>query len=235
MEKKIIAVALVLVLMVTVFVGCSKKLETIKVNGMDIVPATDKEGNTIINDDFNIAFYVTDANNKLVTDENGEPQTNWLQINDTLSGEDVIVAEDYRFNIPEGWSSNGWKMEKDKTEGKCYIQRVLISEITDEINFQTYSEVMEKQNNEAKELLEKEGCKVQIEKGETTITLKQIPCVNYLFKVVDKDGKLVHYSENYFYIEDNNIYVIEYTCLDGVGYDEEFDFWAYLNRNFVTR
>ena len=51
MEKKIIAIALVLVVMVTAFVGCGQKYKTTKVGNNEYLLHTDAEGNTIIKDD----------------------------------------------------------------------------------------------------------------------------------------------------------------------------------------
>ena len=251
MEKKIIAIALVLVLMVTAFVGCGKKYETTKVGNKEYLLHTDAEGNTVVKDDQLVAV-VTDRDGEIVTYDNGENQTYYVDIPGSVVIDGIVRGDNFRLNILKGWTSTDYNMIfKDKTDNKCHIQFTqLIKEFEKGENINTYMETVDKNNKDIitafsnDEFMDKlakdnpdiekfRGCTYTIEEGETVISKDNIPCLVRIHKAVDKDGNLLHYAENYYFVSDKSLYSLDYVCEDGVGYDAEFDFKSYANQNFT--
>ena len=154
MEKKIIAIALVLVLMVTAFVGCGKKYETTKVGNKEYLLHTDAEGNTVVKDDQLVAV-VTDRDGEIVTYDNGENQTYYVDIPGSVVIDGIVRGDNFRLNILKGWTSTDYNMIfKDKTDNKCHIQFTqLIKEFEKGENINTYMETVDKNNKDITEYL----------------------------------------------------------------------------------
>lgn len=251
MEKKIIAIALVLVVMVTAFVGCGQKYKTTKVGNNEYLLETDAEGNTIIKDDKLVAV-VTDREGEIITYENGENQTYYVDIPGSVVIDGVVRGDNFKLNILKGWTSTDNNIIfKDKTDNKCYIKfEKIVKELKKGESLATYLEKVDKNNQDVIDIFADEkameeliksnpavakykGCTYTIEKGETIISKDNIPCQVRIHKAVDKDGNLIHYAENYYFMLDKSLYSLDYACEDGVGYDAEFDFKSYANQNFT--
>ena len=56
MSKKIIALALVLVTVATVFTACQKKLDMYKINGVDVPVMTNEDGKAVIDEDNRMCY-----------------------------------------------------------------------------------------------------------------------------------------------------------------------------------
>lgn len=250
MEKKIIAIALVLVVMVTAFVGCGQKYKTTKVGNNEYLLETDAEGNTIIKDDQLVAV-VTDRNGEIITYENGENQTYYVNIPGSVVIDGVVRGDNFKLNILKGWTSTDFdRIYKDKTDNKCFIQfsetYVLKGketfedafietdkankEIVDVINDEEALKELVKTNPDAAKYL---GGKCTVNTGTTTFTSNAYPCKTYVYKIVDAKGNVVHYGESYYFLVEKTIYCVSYTCMDGVGYDESFNFGSYIKQNFT--
>mgnify|MGYP003303641616 CR=1 FL=1 len=251
MEKKIIAIALVLVVMVTAFVGCGQKYKTTKVGNNEYLLHTDAEGNTIIKDDQLVAV-VTDREGEIITYENGENQTYYVPVPGSLVIGGIVRGDNFTLNILDGWTSTDYnRINKDKTENKCYIKfEKILNEFEKDENMDTYLEEVSERNQEVVDVFEDEqkmselvkknpalakfsGCTYTIEKSNASLTKDGIPCKVAVHKAVDKDGKLIHYAENYYFTSGKSLYKLDYVCEDGVGYDENFDFKSYINQNFT--
>ena len=128
MEKKIIAVALVLVLIVTAFTACGKKYLMQEFDGIEYPVVTDDEGNTILNESNGVAFYVTDENNEIATNDKGETQTNWVTLKSDLATDDILAGDFYRLTVPKGWEAAGGagRLEKKDTNEMCCITPVTL-------------------------------------------------------------------------------------------------------------
>lgn len=236
MEKKIIAVALVLVLMVTVFTACGKKYIIEEIEGVKYPLVTDEEGRTIIDESNRIAFYVTDQNGELATNDLSETQTNWVQLKGDLATEDMLKGDFYRLNVPEGWEADGGagRLEKKDSNGLCCITPVsLVDEMEDGKTYNDYLVSYEDVLKQAAEELEKEGHQAGYKKSTTAITMKGLACTKFVFDLFDKDGKMLIHSENLLFAKGKTVYKMEYFSINGVGYDKDFDFEVYLNNNFV--
>lgn len=236
MEKKIIAVALVLVLMVTVFTACGKKYLIKEFDGLEYPLVTDDEGNTILNESNGIAFYVTNENNEIVTDDKGETQTNWVTLKSDLATDDILAGDFYRLKVPEGWEADGGagRLEKKDSNEMCCITPVsLVDEMEKGKTYNDYVVSYEDVLKKAVDGFKEDGNSANYKKSTTAITLKGLYCTKFVFEAFDKDGKMVIHSENLLFASGATIYKMEYFSINGVGYDEEFDFEAYLDQNFV--
>ena len=251
MSKKIIAVSLALFLIVTCFVACGKKYETTKINGEEVILVTDENGQPVINENNELVALVTDRAGEVLTYENGENQTRYIGLQNALEIEDVAYGEHYKFNILSGWEmGSGPRLNKKGTDGKCYIEfsqtyTLKMNEIfidafadTDKANediqkaFEDEAKMKELiKNNPA--LAKYEGCKYTIDLQDTTFTSKAYPCRKYVHKIVNAEGDVVHYVNSYYFLASKTIYCVSYNCVDGIGYDAEFDFDAYLRTNFT--
>lgn len=251
MSKKIIAVSLALFLIVTCFVACGKKYETTKINGEEVILVTDKNGDPVINDKNQVIALVTDRSGEVLTYSDGENQTRYIDINNALEIKGVAYGAHYKMNVLDGWSiATGDRLVKDKTDSKCYISfaqtyTLKTNEKFEEVFVETDrsnediqkafddEETMKELIKNNPDLAKYEGCKYTIDKQETTFTRKSLPCRKYVHKIVNAEGAVVHYVMNYYFLADKTVYSVSYTCIDGVGYDENFDFDTYLKTNFT--
>lgn len=250
MSKKIIALSLALVLIIACFTACDKKLETTKINGKDVILVTDEDGNPVINEKNQVIALVTDEAGEVITYENGEDQTRYIYIYDAIEVENVVYGENYKFNLLEGWSvGTGKKITKNQTEGQCYISCSQAYVLEENEKFEDAFIEIDKTNKEIQEVFEDEekfneylknnpnfekykNCKYIIDETTTTFTNKNFPCKVYVHKIVNAKGEIVHYVNNYYFAVNKTIYNLSYVCIDGVGYDPDFDFGAYLKTNF---
>ena len=234
MSKKIIAISLALVVMLTCFTACKKKRETTKINGSDYIVVTDKNGNPIINEKNEVVVVVTDREGEVLTYENGEDQTRNLQLKEPLESDGVIHGSNYRFTKLSGWESYGnTRICKEKTDNKCYYQFVKIKELDEEITIESYLETVDGQNEQIIPALEADGKTLTIEKGNETISSANINTHVRKYKITDASGNVTHYAETYYFVAGSMIYAVNYACEDGIGYDASFDFGNYLKTGFT--
>lgn len=258
MNKKIMAIALAMVFIATAFTACKKEIETMKISGGEYPVYRDDDGELVINEENKIAILVTDRQNQeVVTEEGGEPQTYWLPMNVDTIGDGFIQGKNYKLNIPDGWEgSEKGRIFKKRTDEKCYIEfRYLaklksgetldsILEQQDQVN-DTLAEAM-KDEAQMNALMEQKpelteaiksfiGSECTFEKKTATISKDNIPCTVRVTKIVNASGKLVQYAEDYYFVHDGLLYEVKYTCLEGVGYDDSFNFGSYLKNGFTFR
>ena len=250
MNKKILALALAIVFIATAFTACKKGPELTEINGNEYPLAQDDNGETIINEENQIAVLVTDRNNEVLTYEDGENQTHWVQINGPLLMEDKIQTKEYSLGIPEGWKGDeiGGRVIKKGTDSKCYIQVKKMATLTGEETLDTYLEQIDAQNTAIAETFDDEeqmnaliaknpefaafkGCKYTVDKGAAMITVGLNAQVR-INKIVDKSGKIVHFAENYYFVANKSVYKLDYICEGGTGYDDEFNFRQYISEGF---
>lgn len=235
MNKKIIAILLVFTLVITCFVACQKKkYETTNVNGMDLLLYTDENGNTVINEDNQIIAVVTDSDGEIITYESGEEQTHYVQISGSFVNNGYIQEKNYKLAIPEGWEgTTNSKIIKKDTDGKCYIKFGMIKQADENEGLHTYLETIDTQNSQLIEGLKEKGYTLTVEKENAAIST--YTSYHYTYKIVDGEGKVVHYAENIYFIVAKTIYSINYACEDGVGYDESFNFESYVKNGFTFK
>ena len=253
MSKKILALALAIVFIATAFTACKKGPELTEINGVEYPLAVDKNGETIINEENQIAVLVTDKNNEVLTYADGENQTHWLQINGPLVVEGRVQTKEYSLGIPKGWQGeeNNGRVVKDGTDGKCYIQVVKMKNLKAEETLELYLETIDAQNNAVAEAFEDEeqmdaliaknpeiemykGCRYTVAKSSATIG-SGLHAQSRINKIVDKDGNLIHFAENYYFVNDGTVYKVDYICEGGKGYDGSFNFAEYLTEAFIFK
>ena len=234
MNKKIIAVALALVMMVTCFTACKKKRDTIKVNGQDVIVVTDENGNPIINDKNEVVAVVTDRAGEVITYDNGEDQTYNIKLNQPLEVDDVVHGGKYRFNLMSGWEVGAdGRIYKEKTDNKCYYQFVKIKELEDEETLAIYLEGRDKENELLIAAFEQKGFTLTLESGGALISNGSIGTDVRKYKITDASGNVTHYIEDYYFVKGTTVYAINFACEEGKGYDADFDFAEYLKTGFV--
>ena len=234
MSKKIIAVSLALFLIVTSFVACEKKkkYETTKINGKEVILVTDENGEPVINENNGLIAMVTDRAGEVITLPDGEPQTYNIKINDTIKIKDFAHGEHYKMMLPDGWSAGvSDRIYKDGTENRCFIQFLKVKELENNETLESYLKTMGEQG-QLTDALEKEGYKVETKTSTVVISKNNISCTMSSCKITDSDGKVIHYAETGHFVVDNTIYCLNYACLNGDGYDEDFDFGSYVRNNF---
>jgi len=237
MNKKIIAILLVFTLVITCFVACQKqKYETTKIGGQDVLLATDEEGNTIINDDNQFVAVVTDSEGEILTYADGEEQTYFIQISGSWVADGYIQNKNYKLSIPEGWrGTEDDKIVKIGTEDDCYIHFVENKTLGENETYAEFLEAMDQQNELLIEGFKKEGYTLTVDRKSTTIGTSGTKYEWYAYKIVDANGEVLHYAENYFFIAAETIYSVNYVCQNGVGYDETFNFGEYLKTGFTFK
>lgn len=238
MNKKIIAILLVFVLVVTCFAACQKKkLDTVNINGENVALATDKDGNTIVNDDNQIAVLVTDADGKIIKYENGEDQTRWVEIKSAFAVDGYLIGENYKLAVPEGWSAEESRnrIVKDNTENQCYITFLKAKELKNSETLGEYLEEIEAQNEQLLLMLEENGYTLTTDKSNVVISDKGLKGILYVYKIVDADGKVIHYAEDVYFTAGTAVYNVTYMCGNGVGYDEPFDFVSYMKDSVTVK
>jgi hypothetical protein len=253
MNKKILALALALVFIATAFTACKKGPELTEINGEEYPLAQNANGETIINEDNQIAVLVTDKNKEVLTYSDGENQTHWLQINGPLVIQDRVQTKEYSLGIPKGWQGNeiSGKVTKDGTDGKCYIQLMKVDSLKGETTIETYLEEVDAQNTAIAEAFEDEeqmdaliaqypgyaaykGCKYTFAKNTAMISSGLNANVR-VHKIVDKNGEVIHFAENYYFVANKSIYKLDYICEGGTGYDDEFNFRQYISESFTFK
>ena len=249
MEKKIIALALVLVLMVTAFVGCGQKHKTTKVNGQDLLLETGADGEIVTKDD-QFVVVVTDRDGEIITYENGENQTYYVDIPGSMVMDGYTFGEHYKIKLLDGWTATDYDIiYKDGTDGKSYIKlSMAVKKFGKGEDINTYLEKVDAQDQQIidtfadekamaeliktnPDIAKFDGCTYTVEKKFTTITKDNISCQARVHKAVDKDGKVIHYVENYYFMSEGTLFKLDYACEDGAGYDADFNFQGYAAKN----
>ncbi len=242
MSKKIIAVALAILTIATIFTGCSKYGKKVEIYGKEYIMVTDEEGNTVLNEEGNFLAVVTDEDGKVIKNNDGEPQTYVIEMSDYMT-DDYVQGKNYKITAPKGWETDLLnRVSKEGTDGKCYVQYAKVSDLGEqenedgekvEVTLESYIEKIDTQNAAVILAFEKEGYEVETVNDRATVVLEevQIPCTVQTFKILDSKGKVVHYAESYYFATDEEIIKLGYACENGIGYDETFDFEQFLSEN----
>ena len=249
MSKKIIAVALVVICIALMFTACSDEQKLVKIKGREYLAMTDKDGNAVIDASNRLQAVVTDSNGEVVTFENGEPQTHWVPIDPYAVVDGKYYTPDFYLSSIKGWTfDTAGILFKDKSNNNCKIQ---ISQVLDpkipvagtenaeekeyieNPKFEDYIEYKDKVDAQALPEFEKQGYKVSHKKETVSLTAKKITMISYVSVIYDKDGNVFNYNETlYFKLDEKTWYSIQYNSARGEGYDEKFDFRAFVNENF---
>lgn len=245
MNKKIIALFCVVVLIASIFAACGKtKLYTQEINGVERPVVTNENGEVVTNKDGEVAVYATNDSGEQYTAEDGSPNINYIKPPMAIvNPNNTITTDIFTIKIPDGWKSDDrGRIYKNDTDLKCYIDAVYSAQATEENTFEAMMDQAKLQNNA---IIEKINSGALKDKNYAKAEMKseKIKYLDYDAEVVscviyDNDGNVVHYAANiYFIIEDGKIYSVNLACVDGVGYDKDFDFvkWASENVSVNTK
>lgn len=239
MSKKIIAVALALVCIATVFTACQQKLDIYKIGGNDVAVLTNADGNVVIDDENRLCAIVTDRQGEIVTYENKEPQTYWITLENSFVADNTVYTPVFVMKGLDGWEFNAiGSMDKKKTSGQCQITCSLImAKGYEDKSLDEYLAYRDELNLEAKALYEKENYKISVEKKAVEATADKIPMIYYKEIIYNPDGTYANYSESvYFqYGKTTDKYCVQYKSANGVGHDDNFNFLEFVDNNFTVR
>ena len=234
MSKKIIALSLAILLIVTCFVACGKKYDTTKVNGEDVILITDENGNPVIHEADNVIALVTDSNGEVLTYENGENQTRYIQIKDALEVDNFVYGDHNKMKLLSGWTVDGRsRLVKDKTEENCHISFTLTKTLKGEETLADYLDAVDEQNDLLVDVLAKQGSTLTMSDGTASISGGKIVAEKRVYKIVDAEGNVTHYAEKYYFVAGKSVYSLNYACENGVGYDESFNFEEFARTSFT--
>lgn len=238
MSKKIIALALAVVSVATIFTACRHKVDLYKINGVEVAVVTDEDDKAVVDEHNRIAAVVTDRNGEVVTFGNGEPQTYWLTVQNSFVADNTVYTKVYTMEGLDGWEFDTiGNMVKKKTNNQCKIQcgMVIEKEYMDK-SLEDYLKMRDERNAQAKVLYENEGYKVSVEKRVVEATEDKIPMIYYKEIIYNSDGSIANYSESlYFEYGKTDKYNIHYTCASGVGFDKDFNFLSFVNGHVKIR
>lgn len=233
MQNKIIAVICVLLLLVTLFAACGKKVIIEGKNGQEYIAVTDDEGNTVLNNAGDIIVYVTDENGKYVKDANGERQTNAVTFPDQVRGEHAIATPQYRLTMPDDWKmSNDGKFLRNNNENVTFEigGMVVLNETrTMSAYLQTQIDGMEYLKNNSEEF---KNLTYEIKNAE--LTASQLPCTIIEMKNADDSGNLTMEQTLYYIQWGENMVQASYLCMDASSIGG-FDSYTYLNENLEVK
>lgn len=236
MIKKILAVALAVVLTVLVFAGCSKKPKQVEVDGVEQPVAYNENGYAIFDDNGNVRVYDTDEHGKIQYDSDGNVEYKYFDGNGYLYHDGIIDTPQYALAMPSGWEYSGTSVFfKKDTDKKCKVQVFVALEDGSQIESFVATNRESNKDVMAKVEAEYEGYKAEMTTDDFVFGTKEIQAYTNTYKVTDADGKLVHYAVDMFVLMDGKVYDINYLCSNGIGYDESFDFVNYIKDNFIAK
>lgn len=233
MEKKIIAVVSVVILLASVLAACGKKPTVTLKEGQEYELVTDKEGNTIVNDNGELLVYAVDGNGKYVKDENGKRQQNAVTFPDVVVKKNVLETPDFVMTFPEEWkiSKTG---RATKTEYEKMSFKIEKLELKDDDTFESYTANVKEQTEYMASEIKKKCPDTTLTAENATLTIKQLDCRIIELKSVKEDGTVVLYNCEIYYMFKGDLYKIHYSCKEG-GYDETIDVASLVNNGLIMK
>ena len=224
MNKKILALALAIVLIATAFTACGNKLEMTQVGKNEYPLAEDDKGETITNEDGQIAVLVTDDNGEVPTYLDGEDQTYWIDMVYSY-----IKGEDYSLKLGDGWTYD-YDKKKFYKDGSDENISVNIIEFPNE--YSDLDDYIDKTTDSSKEAIDAimeayPGSEYTITDG--TFTEDNIPCKIIKTKIMS-DGKMYYYTNRIDILHKDKVITISYVCENGAY--EEIDIMELFNEGF---
>lgn len=239
MQKKIIAVCCLIVAVTLVFASCGNKYQMIEANGVLHPVVTDAEGNTEVNNEGKIAVYVTDAHGDVVTNADGSIKKNYVEMPDVIihDKENVVETPVYKLSMPTGWEPNqNGIFFKEGADRNCYVQVKAMKELKADL-YETFGGYLDKVRFENSAVIEemKKTYPDSVMNEETGVLSNGTETVNFSYIVKDQSGAVIHYGYEVYFCIGETVYSAGHTCINGVGYDETFDFKAIVEQNLIIK
>ena len=233
MQNKIIAVICVLLLLVTLFAACGKKVIIEGKNGQEYIAATDDEGNTMLNKEGEIIIYVTDENGKYVKDENGERQTNAVTFPDQIRGEHAIATPQYRLTMPDDWKMNGDGTFLRNNNENVTFEIGEVVPLTETRTILSYIETQTKMMDYLKEN-DAQYKNLAYEITDGVLENKNLPYTLISMQLTDDSGTKIAEQSIYYIQWGEYLVQATYACADA-GEVGKFDSLACLNENLEVK
>lgn len=234
MEKKIIAVACVLIVLSVTLAACgSKYLVITDEHGYTHLAVTDEEGNTVLDENGDIQIYVTDESGDPVTLENGEYDVAAVTFPDAVANGDRLETPDYTLTMPDGWTaSDSGRFYRDDNEN-VYLQITNFGELENE-TLDTYLASMQESINALLEQTQQTYPSASVEYSTHMLSQTgQMDSRVVEFRVPDADGNMAYYAMNVYFVYQGELFKVDYICVG--GYDASFDILGVLDYNLVMK
>ena len=234
MEKKIIAMACVLVVLAVTLAACgSKYLVITDEHGYTHLAVTDAEGNTVLDENGDIQVYVTDESGDPVTLENGAYDVAAVTFPDAVADGDTLETPDYTLTMPDGWTaSDSGRFYRDDTEN-VYLQITNFGELENQ-TLDTYVASMQENINALLEQTQQTYPSASVEYSNHTLSqANRMDSRVVEFRVPDADGNMAYYAMNVYFVYQGELFKGDYICIG--SYDESFDVLGVLDYSLVMR
>lgn len=234
MQNKIIAVICVLLLLVTLFAACGKKVIIQGKNGQEYVAMTDEEGNTVLNQSGEIVVYVTDDRGKYVTDANGERQTNAVTFPDVAIGKDKIETADYVLAIPNGWTAGEAGLIEKATEDAAVFANAEVNclgKLPEGKNFDLFIAEQIATLEGLIAAMRESGAEVNYVKNESQVLGERASVITMVAQ--SEEIGVVTYKMMHF-VKDGKVFKVLYRGNDQTT-DTAFDIIAFTEQNLTVR
>lgn len=234
MKKKIIAIVMVTVLIVTCFAACKKKEITITdTKGNTYICVTDKEGNTVLDEDGNIKVYVTNAEGKIEKDENGNEKSVAVTFPNAVANGEVLETPLIKLVLPKGWTSDDAGVAYKDGNKNSTLKAVKVEPLQNTGGFdELFTAKKEEANMITSSIIEKNPNST-LEFSNCELTDKKIPCGVIEFKYVDETGGVAWHTVDIYYAHGSYFYNIHFDCRN--TYDANFNIIDMLNKNLTIK
>ncbi len=237
MQKKIIAACCLTVAVTLIFTACGNKYQMIETNGVLHPVVTDAEGNTEVNEDGQIAVYVTDSSGDVVTNSDGSVQKNYVDFPDVIVDGNSVETLDYKFTMPSDFEPNDMGVfYKKGTDSNCSAKVVFV-QTADADSGETAETVFNENAALNEEYIEQvkatyPDAVMNVEQG-ALADGTQYYAAEYIIK--DETGAVIHYAYSAYFGVGDSVYLANYVCINGIGYDESFDFRTVVENDIVIK
>lgn len=236
MEKKIIAVALILVLIATAFVGCKKGEIYVDDDGYEHLLVTDKEGNTVLDENGNIKTYITEADGSIKKDEDGKKLEGIVAFPDLLVKDNVVETPYYKIVYPEEeWvivNRTGRACRNNSIDSSLNV--TILDNLPKETTLDSY---YEEQKITAEKIHEQNiavNTKSELICEKISLTSANCDTRKIEYKVINPEGKVIYYSINLYVMSGDTILSIRYAST-GEYYESDLDIVAFLNESLTIK
>ena len=243
MQKRILALALAVILIAASFAGCGKKKDVVESkDGLEYEAVTDAQGNKTFTGEENVLVYQKDKDGNYIKDDKGEKKTVSVKVeNGRIVTDDSLETKTFKFAFPrKDWYTNPrGRFYKEDTDGEVSlgvyeIPRLAEGETRDTVyeRFQLYVKQLEEET--AKPETE---YTVDAQLYDTVVTDKKLVLKGIDEKIYLKgqEGVHQHYATAYVFTEDGRIYNFDYACTKGEFYDESIDLVQIINDYFIAK
>ena len=242
MQKRILALALVVLLISASFAGCGKKKNTIVAkNKREYEAVTDDKGNLQYDAQGDVIVYQKDENGKYIKDEKGNKKTFSVETKDTIVDDLKVENPYFRFNLKaRGWDVNDrGTFYKKGTDDKVVLFVNPLRELRDGETFDSMAPHLPTDPEQLAFLKEyddsledkTERKPIDVEITEQKIKLKGLE-TTYRSRETDE---VVGYEYAAMFMAGDMVCEVHLYVNDGKYYSEKFDLTKLLDEGLVIK